>query len=113
MASPKERVVSSSGRKFPTPRTPYRRFYLEKSGVFVEAAAGFPSQPPCRDIFLQQRTRAIFRIAESLEEHVKNIDANIEPDEIRQLERPHRMIHSRFHHCVHGLGRRHTFHHAE
>src|ERR1700722_4171147 len=81
--------------------------------IFIKSASGFAPQPPRRHIFPQQRTRPVLRIPKSSLQHVQNIHAHIQPDKIRQLQRPHRMIHPQLHHRVHRFRSRHSLHHRK
>jgi hypothetical protein len=62
--------------------------------VTVEAAPGFAAHPSGRNIALEQRAGAIFRVAQALVQHVENVHTNVQADEICQLQRPHRMVHA-------------------
>src|SRR2546425_1071403 len=63
------------------------------SWIGVEAASGFAAEPAGGDVFFEQRAGAIFRVAEALVEDMKNVHANVEADEIGELERAHGMVH--------------------
>src|SRR6202790_2010059 len=71
-----------------------------RRGIFVEAAAGFASQPTRIDVLAQERTRTILRILEAVVEHLENREQRIEADEIGEFERSHRMVHAQLHHRV-------------
>src|ERR1043166_6499315 len=60
--------------------------------VLVEPAADLLAEPAGSDVLPQQRTRPVLVIAELAVQHLGDRQAGIEPDQVRQLERPHRMI---------------------
>ena len=80
--------------------------------VGVEAAGGFAAEPARRDVFFEQRASAIFRIAEAFLENAEDVEADIEADEIGELERAHGMVHAELHDSVHGFGGGDAFHDA-
>src|SRR5712692_5687138 len=82
------------------------------SFVSVEPTSRFTSEPARGDVFLEQRARAILRVAKPFLQHVHNVHAHVQADEIGKLQRPHRMVHPQLHHRVHGFGSSHAFHHA-
>src|SRR5579885_3081396 len=49
--------------------------------IVVEAAAGLSAEPAGLDIFHQQRTGPVFRIRESLVQHLHDREAGVEADE--------------------------------
>ena len=65
--------------------------------VAIHAVSRLAAQTPCRHEFTQQRTRAIFRVAEILQEHIHHRQAHVQPDQIRERERPDRMIRAETH----------------
>src|SRR5205823_7281707 len=65
--------------------------------VIVKPAPGFPPEPARFDIFHQKRAGAVFAVGEPLIEHLHDREARIEPDEIGQFERPHRMVGAKLH----------------
>src|SRR6516225_9655578 len=70
------------------------------SRIVIKSAARFAAEPARGHVFLQQRTRAILGIAQTFVQDVQDVHANIQPNEIRQLQRAHRMVHSRLHHRI-------------
>src|SRR6266550_1064684 len=78
----------------------------------VKYPPGFAAEPSGSHVFLQQGASAILRIAEPFLQYVHDIHANVEANEICQLQRPHRMIHPQLHYRVDGFRRGYTFHHA-
>src|SRR6266851_3797358 len=86
---------------------------LEKSLIIaVKTPPGFAPEPSSSYIFLEQRTRAILGIAEPFLQHMHDVHANIQPNKIRQLQRPHRMVHAHLHHPVDSFRRGHALHDA-
>src|SRR5262249_45173214 len=63
-------------------------------GVLVEPAAALPSQVAGPDHVAEQRARPVLRIAESAVQDLHDAQAGVETDQIRQLERPHRVVHA-------------------
>ena len=61
--------------------------------IFIKSASRLPPQPPRRHIFPQQRTSSVLRIAKPRLQHIQNIHTHIQPDKVRQFQRPHRMVH--------------------
>ena len=59
--------------------------------VVVEAAAGLPAEPPGGDVAAQERARRVLRIAEPLVQHLHDRDARVEPDQVGERERAHRV----------------------
>ena len=72
-----------------------------------------PPEMACSDHPLEQRTRAIFRIAEAVVQHVENGEADVETDEIGQRQRSHRMVHAALHHRVDRFRRADAFQHRD
>src|SRR5208282_1787502 len=86
---------------------------LRSSRVLVKPPAAFLSQPASGHVFPQQRAGAVARIAEAFVEHFENVEAHVEADKVRELERPHGVVHSQLHHRIHRLGRGHSLHDRE
>ena len=59
--------------------------------IFVDAAADLPAEPAGADVLIEQRTRAIF-LAERPVQILQDAEARIQPHQVDQLERPHRVI---------------------
>src|SRR6476469_3200639 len=68
-----------------------RRHGLRPSPV-VKAAARFLAGPARLDIFDEQRRGAEFGIAGAGVKHADDFEAGVEPDEIGERDRPHRMV---------------------
>src|SRR5437764_5214048 len=65
--------------------------------VIVKPAPGFAAEPARFDIFNEKRAGAVFAVGEPLIEHLHDREAGVEPDEIGQFERPHRMVCAKLH----------------
>src|SRR6476469_3925179 len=90
------------------PSTSYRTFSYDGiagSSVFVETAPRFAAEPAGRDILAEQRRRPILVVAELGVQHFRDRQARIEPDQIRQFERTHRVIQSELHALIDVLDR--------
>src|SRR6266849_9041708 len=74
-------------------------------GVEVKPPARLAPQPPRRNHLAQQRAGAVLRIGEARVEHFHDVGADVQADQVSQLQRPHRVVHSQLHHRVHRLGR--------
>src|SRR5207244_1490244 len=70
--------------------------------IAIKAAAGFAAQPAGGDVFLEEWAGAIFGIAEAFEQDIQYVHADVEPDEVGEFERAHRMVHAQLHHR-HGI----------
>src|SRR5262245_24705507 len=68
--------------------------------VVVEAAPRLLSEMPRVDQPAEERAGAVPRIAEALLEDFEDRQADVQSDEVRQRERPHRMVHSELHDLV-------------
>src|SRR5579862_823369 len=60
--------------------------------IIVEAAPRLLAEPAGFDILHQQRAGPVLRIREALVEHLHDRETGIEPDEVGQLQRSHRVI---------------------
>src|SRR6266571_7409332 len=78
--------------------------------VGIEATTAFPAEPSSGDILLEQRTRPVLRVAESIAQYFQNSDARVESDEIGESERTHRVIHSKRHDLIDRVRLSDTFH---
>src|SRR5262245_3231071 len=78
--------LSASERPKPAAASPDAR-----SSVFIDAAADFASQTTGPDVLHEQRTRTVL-LAHAALQILEDAQARIEPDEIDELERAHRMI---------------------
>src|SRR5258706_98125 len=97
-------------------RTPWTPCVIpETSGlpIVVEPASALSAQPSGIDHLHQERTWPVFWIAEPFFEHAKNGQADIEPDEVGEHERSHRMVHAELHHAVDRFRRGHALEQRE
>src|SRR5579883_2887179 len=78
------------------------------AAIIIEAAAYLSAQPAGLDIFHQKGAGAVFGIGQPLMEHVHDREAGIEPDEIAERERPHRMIGAEMHGGIDRFDRAHA-----
>src|SRR3984893_7207984 len=88
-ATPENATNASYGARVSTPSTGRHRLL---AAVIVETAPALAAEPAGLDVFHQQRAGPVLRIGETLVEHLHHREAGIEPDEIRELERAHRMV---------------------
>src|SRR5215471_14257755 len=70
------------------------------AAIIVKAAIGLTPEPAGLDVFHQQRTRPIFRVGQPLVQYLHHRQARIEPDEIGELERTHRVVRAKAHRSV-------------
>ena len=80
-------------------RNPNPNFYL----VGIESSPGFSAEITGIHIFPKKRAGTIFRISESLIEHLHDGQAGIQTDQIGKCEGAHGVIHPQFHDRVDGL----------
>src|ERR1700730_13226580 len=88
-ATPENATNASYGAGVSTPSTGRQRL---PAAVIVEAAPDLAAEPAGLDVFHQQGTGPVLRIGETLVQHLHHREADIEADEIGQLERSHRMV---------------------
>src|SRR5256885_7854850 len=81
--------------------------------VDIESHTRFSAEPPRRDHLLQQPGRPIFPIGKAFDHHVENREADVEPDQVGERQRPERMLHAERHHLIDRLGRGDAFLHAQ
>src|SRR5205814_2286819 len=62
--------------------------------VLVEPAAALPAQVAPLHHPPQQRAGTVLRVAEPLVQHLHDVQAGVEADEIGERERPHRVVHA-------------------
>src|SRR5678809_1449870 len=84
----------------------------DSSRIDIESTLRLPSSPPCRNVLPKEGARAVLGIAMALLQHFEDRDAGVQPDQVGQRQRPHRMIHAELHHGIDGLGAADTFHEA-
>src|SRR5262249_27322993 len=77
---------SNSTRTFRSAMPPSSPF------VDVEAAPGLLPQPAGVDVLTQERARTVFRVAEAAVHHLGDEQHRVQPDEVRELERPHGLV---------------------
>src|ERR1041384_8065471 len=65
--------------------------------VLVEPAADLLAEPAGGDVLAQQRTRAVLVVAELAVTHLGDREARVEADQVRELERAHRMVEAELH----------------
>src|ERR1041385_2667542 len=81
--------------------------------VDIKPHARFSAEPSRRDHFLEQSRRPVFQVAEAVLQYLHDREADVEPNQVRERERPQRMLHAQRHHLIHRLGRRDAFLHTE
>src|SRR5436190_16656146 len=81
--------------------------------VDIESHARFSAEPPRRDHLLEQPRGPVLRIGKAFDHHVENREADVEPDQIGERERPERMLHAERHHLIDRLGRGDAFLYAQ
>src|SRR6266436_2582895 len=62
------------------------------SMVIVKAAARLAAEPAGLDIFDEQRAGPVFAVGEPLVKHLHDRETSVEPDEVSELERTHRVV---------------------
>src|SRR3569623_296174 len=72
-------------------------FLLALRVVLVKAAQRLATEPAGRDVLAEQRTRTVLVVAELAMQHFGEREARIEADQIRELERAHRMVEAELH----------------
>src|SRR5881396_3737606 len=65
--------------------------------VFVEALARLHTQVPGEHHALQERRRCPRGVAELVEERVRDVQIDVEPGVVDELERPHRVAQAELH----------------
>src|SRR5216684_5476559 len=68
--------------------------------VFIKAAAGLAPEISRVHVLLEQRAGTILVVAEHPMHHLHDREAGVEPDQVGQLERPHRLIGAEFYRGV-------------
>src|SRR5258706_1323093 len=81
--------------------------------VDIKPHARFSAEPPRRDHLLEQPGRTVLRIGKTFDHHVENREADVEPDQIGERQRPERMLHAERHHLIDRLSRGDPFLHAQ
>src|SRR6056297_879707 len=74
------------------PLLPSPRRHRLLAAIVIETTPGLAPQPASLDIFRQQRTGPVLGVRQPVMQHVHDRKTGIEPDEIRQFQRPHRMV---------------------
>src|ERR1700674_5235236 len=83
----------------PVPGTRYR-VLATRFSILIKAPAAFPPQPSRIHHLDEQRARPELRITQPLLHHPHDVETNIEPDKIRERQRPHGMRHAQLEHLV-------------
>src|SRR5438874_3348983 len=81
--------------------------------IDIEPHARFSAEPSLRNHLLEQRSRTVFFVCESVFQHLENREADVETDQIGERERPERMLHAQRHHLIDRFGRRDPLLHAQ
>src|SRR5690242_6477054 len=81
--------------------------------IDIEPSPTLPPQPASGHHLPEQRRGTVLVVPEIPLQHLEDREAHVEPDQVRQRQRPERVVHAELHHRVHGFGRRHAFHDAE
>ena len=74
--------------------------FLAAMGIGIETLPRFYSKFAGSYHIHQQGARRVFGIAEPIVKHMKNREANIQSDEVCQLQRPHGVRHAQFHNGI-------------
>src|SRR6476660_6002518 len=105
---------SAHGSCDTTARKSSRTSDARARSVLVEALAGLLAELACLDHPQQERRRAVVRLLEFLKHLVCDQFQRVQPDEVRQPQRSHRMRQAGDHRLVDTLDRRETgFHHPD
>src|SRR5438270_4499315 len=75
-----------------------------RPSVGVEAALRLAPEPACVDVLPQERRGPVLVVAQPLLQHLGDGEAGVEPDEVRQRERPHGHVGPELHRGVDVLG---------
>src|SRR5207249_9669272 len=78
--------------------------------ILIKSPTCLSPQPARINHLFKQRTRPVLRVMKPFMKNLHDVQADVETDKVRKLERPHGMIHPQFHDAVHRLGRSDTFH---
>src|SRR5881394_3233600 len=81
--------------------------------IDIEPHARFSAEASLPNHLLEQRSRTVFFVSESLFQHLENREADVETDQIGERERSERMLHAERHHLIDRLGRRDPLLHAQ
>jgi hypothetical protein len=84
----------------------------ESGFISIEATGGFAAKPAGGGVLLEERAGAVFWVAQAFVENTHDVEADVETDEVGQLERAHGMVHAEFHDGIHGFGSGDAFHDA-
>src|ERR1051325_11905867 len=69
--------------------------------VDIEPHARFSAEPSRRDHLPEQPRRPVFQVAEAVLQYLHDREADVEPNQVRERERPQRMLHAQRHHLIH------------
>src|SRR5580704_16020029 len=68
--------------------------------IYIKSTARFAAEIASVDVLLQQRARTVLVVAEHPMHHLHDREAGVEPNQVRQLERAHRLIGAELHRRV-------------
>src|SRR5262245_60373577 len=74
------------------PGSPDSGLLLALRIVLVEPAADLLAEPAGGDVLPEQRARPVLVVAELAVQHLGDRQAGVEPDQVGQLERTHRVV---------------------
>src|SRR5688500_16201278 len=80
------------------------------SYIHLEPLARFLAEPAGSYVLLEQRTRAVLGVTEAVVQDLENRNTGVEPDEVRERERAHRVVHPELHDLIDRLGAADTLH---
>src|SRR5436853_7469364 len=107
MSTPRRPAPRSIGTPMmPTSRTPLAAGRMLACVIVVEASTSFTSQVACRDHLAQQGRSREARLLELVEQDVGNVQRCVQPDEVEQGERAHRVARAEHHADVDVFSRR-------
>src|SRR5215468_6944712 len=78
--------------------------------VDVEPAPGLLPQPARVHVLAQERTGAVLRISQPAVHHLRDEEHRVQPDEVRELQRAHRLVGAELHRGIDVLGGAQTLH---
>src|SRR3954469_12883365 len=81
----------------PTTLAPLRNTQYAILSVLVKPFPTFPPKPPGLYHLDQQWAGAVLGVFEAVVEHVEDVQAYVETDEVGERQRPHGVIHAQFH----------------
>src|SRR6266853_3370614 len=81
--------------------------------VDIEPHTRFSAEPPRRDHLLEEPGGPVLGIGKAFDHHLENREADVEPDQIGDGQRPKRMLHAERHHLIDRFGCCDAFLHAQ